>query len=276
MRINSSGMLVQHVLGAALFLPRLLLMTAVELIAFAVCMAVGILPRSDPSKPLHPVLQAVVRTVVPPCCRLLVLSVSFWSVSVRGQPAAGTRLFVANHVSIVDGFLLTAVLGAPSFVARSEGLSAMPLYSSILRAMQLVFVDRSSASSRRDAATALVTRARSSLPFPPMVVFPEGTVSPGGEHLLPFRKGAFTAAVPCQPIVIRYPSYAFKPEHGLGAEVLSILRLMLRPATSAEVTFLPVHTPTPEECAEPAVYAEAVRAAMQQELQEVRILNTGR
>lgn len=242
---------------------RIVAQTLAELVAFLACFLVGTL--SSDAIPQPRLLRAVVRAVVPPACRVVLWSVGMWHVRVRGT-RAHTQLVVSNHVSILDGFVLTAVLGAPAFVAREEGLSRLPIYSTILSAMQLVFVNRRSASSRSSAARALVERLTSPAPWPPLVVFPEGTTNGGSRTLLPFRTGAFRAPVPCQPVVLTYPETAFPEAEGLLAELKLIARLMLMLRTPCTVDLLPPHVPTPEECAEPSKYAEAVRAQMMQEL----------
>jgi 1-acyl-sn-glycerol-3-phosphate acyltransferase len=204
--------------GVALFLPRVLLLTAAELIAFVVCVVVGWLSKkkiasaaapesqSQTPPPLSPSLHSVVRWTVGPMCRVLLLAVGFWHIRIRGRraPASEVRLLVSNHVCIFDGFILTALCGVPSFLARTEGLAQLPIYSDVLRAMQMVFVDRTSKASCRQAADELARRLRSpQAGFPQLVVFPEGTTNDGSARLLPFRKGAFVAGVPCQPVVIR-------------------------------------------------------------------------
>ena len=141
---------------------------------------------------------------------------------------------------------------------------ACAVYNSILKAMQLIFVDRSSASSRRAAATAIVDRVRSPLAFPPVVVFPEGTVgdSNGRGDLLPFRTGAFAAGMPCQPVLIRYPSQSFEEASGALDEMLQVMKLMFQASITCEVKFLPVYNPTAEERSDPKLYAETVRSIM--------------
>ena len=81
----------------------------------------------------------------------------------RGQ---GSRLCLClagacrNHVCLLDGFVLVATLGAPSFVARLEGLAAVPLYGTIVRALQVLFVSRQDTASRRECAEAIADRAQ--------------------------------------------------------------------------------------------------------------------
>eukprot|EP00750_Incisomonas_marina_P016691 INCI19284.2.p1 GENE.INCI19284.2~~INCI19284.2.p1 ORF type:complete len:297 (+),score=18.03 INCI19284.2:124-891(+) len=246
-------------------------MTVAEIGAFVACVLVGWLARVQPGSPLPRPLRQVVRWTVAPLARLLLLSVGFWRIRTVGPEkfCQSTRLVVSNHASIFDGFVLTALCGAPSFLARTEGLARMPIYSHILRAMQLVFVDRSDPKSRRQAAVEVTKRLQSphAAEFPHLVVFPEGTTNDGSAPLLPFRKGAFVAGVPCQPVIIRYPGLDFGP-HAMTIlqELLLVVRIMLRPAVPCEVTFLPEYVPTDEEKANPTIYADNVRLMMLGEL----------
>ena len=96
-------------------------------------------------------------------------------------------VFVANHASYLDVFVLLAVLPRPvSFVAKRE-LQSHALVAAILRRLGTVFVDRfDGVEDLRGFGQ--VARAT------PLFFFPEGTFTarPG---LRPFRLGAFQLAV---------------------------------------------------------------------------------
>lgn len=144
MRGGVAAAALRTAVGLSLFVPRFIVMTVAEVGAFVACVLVGWLARVQPGSPLPRPLRLVVRWTVAPLARVLLLSVGFWRIRTVGAErfSQRTRLVVSNHASIFDGFVLTALCGAPSFLARTEGLARMPVYSHILRAMQLVFVDR--------------------------------------------------------------------------------------------------------------------------------------
>lgn len=112
-------------------------------------------------------------------------------------------IFVANHASYLDGYVLTGVLGRPlSFIAKSE-LKARPLVFILLKRIGTIFVERFDQQKGVEdvkTLTAKGTAGRS------LFFFPEGTFMrmPG---LLPFRMGAFETAarlgIPVVPIAIR-------------------------------------------------------------------------
>jgi 1-acyl-sn-glycerol-3-phosphate acyltransferase len=99
-------------------------------------------------------------------------------------PEAGS-LIVANHRSYLD----IAVLGALThcfFLAKAQ-VARWPLLGSGARAVGTLFVERSEASSRKQALAAMEERLASGLT---LVNFPEGTTS-ANVLPLPFRPGLF-------------------------------------------------------------------------------------
>lgn len=116
--------------------------------------------------------------------------------------AGRAQLFVANHQSWLDVPALFTALDVPlHFLAKSE-LAAVPFLGWYIRAMGMVFVERSA----RRRATASVARAGELLAAGrSLVSFPEGTRSRDG-RLGQFKSGAFGAAlaagVPVVPVAI--------------------------------------------------------------------------
>jgi 1-acyl-sn-glycerol-3-phosphate acyltransferase len=118
-------------------------------------------------------------------------------------PVRSPCIYVANHASYLDVFVLTAALPHPvSFIAKQE-LQANPLLRRALDRLQTQYVHRQSREqSLADAQQAIgaIREGRS------LLFFAEGTLqnSPG---LMPFKMGAFITAastgVPIIPIAIR-------------------------------------------------------------------------
>ena len=112
-------------------------------------------------------------------------------------------IFVSNHASYLDGYVLTAVLDRSfSFIAKAE-LKTRFIVHILLKRIGTLFVERFDRQQGIKDAKILADRgmANRSLFF-----FPEGTFMrmPG---LLPFRMGAFETAartgLPIVPITIR-------------------------------------------------------------------------
>ncbi|GKS56613.1 acyl-CoA synthetase [Nitrospira sp.] len=109
-----------------------------------------------------------------------------------------SRIIVSNHSSYLDGMILFAVLpGQPIFTVKGE-LERAWVMRVFLRKLGVQFVERFAVEKSVAAADHLAKRLEA---HETLVFFPEGTFRrrPG---LLPFRLGAFTAAVRSQtPIV---------------------------------------------------------------------------
>lgn len=128
-------------------------------------------------------------------------------------------IFVSNHASYLDGYVLTAILDRPfSFIAKAE-LQSKFIVRILLKRIGTLFVERFDQQKGIDDAKIITEEgaAGRSLFF-----FPEGTFMrmPG---LLPFRMGAFETAartgLPLVPIAVRgtrsiLRSGSWFPRHG--------------------------------------------------------------
>ncbi|MEM6707427.1 MAG: lysophospholipid acyltransferase family protein [Pseudomonadota bacterium] len=130
--------------------------------------------------------------------------------TVRGQPAAESPLmFVANHASYIDVFVLGALVRG-YFVAKAE-VSNWPVLGKLAGLQRTVFIDR---DPRRTASQLRLLRERLAA-GDNLIVFPEGTSSDGA-RVLPFRPSLFAAAtdpepVPVQPVSVVYRDYEGRP-----------------------------------------------------------------
>jgi lysophosphatidylcholine acyltransferase/lyso-PAF acetyltransferase len=95
----------------------------------------------------------------------------------------------------------------------------------------------------------------------PMLLFPEGTTT-NGHYMLQFRKGAFLAGLPLQPVIIRYKVGRFSPSWETISAPRHIFLLLCNPVHSVTCFELPVYVPTPEEREDPKLFAENVRNMM--------------
>jgi 1-acyl-sn-glycerol-3-phosphate acyltransferase len=123
-------------------------------------------------------------------------------VQVRGleRLATGPCIFTPNHQSHFDiAALLGYLPGSNRFAAKRE-MFAEPILGAVLRTMGMIPVDRD------DPQASIGRLNRLALDGSSVIIFPEGTRSPDG-NLLPFKKGAFVAAialgVPVVPVVCK-------------------------------------------------------------------------
>ncbi|TBW36414.1 1-acyl-sn-glycerol-3-phosphate acyltransferase [Siculibacillus lacustris] len=110
-------------------------------------------------------------------------------VTPRGTPSSERPLLItANHASWLDISVIGS-LGPVSFVAKSE-VATWPVFGLLAKLQRCVFVDRTRRSATGRTAGELGDRLAAG---DPMVLFPEGTSSPG-DGVLPFRSALLGAA----------------------------------------------------------------------------------
>ena len=106
-------------------------------------------------------------------------------------------VYISNHVSWFDVFVLASELPRYSFIAKSE-LRKIPLFGYGAEAAGIVFLDRDNRKAAFESykvAAKEVERGRS------IIVYPEGTRG-RDYHLRPFKKGPFVLAIASQcPII---------------------------------------------------------------------------
>lgn len=183
------------------------------------------------------------------------------------QPAPAPVAIVSNHCSWVD-ILVHMSRSFPSFVAR-DATRRTPFIGSISEAMGCVYVDRSKrpVDSAHPGVAAVVKQrmtktAAGQLPDArPLLLFPEGTTS-NGNFMLPFKTGAFLAGVPLQPVLLRYATRSISPAWETIGAIRHIALLLCNPVHSLTAYELPVYVPSPEESADPRLFADNVRHVM--------------
>ena len=102
------------------------------------------------------------------------LAVLGCKVTVRGGPAAAPCLLVSNHISYVD-ILVLAAHSPARFVSKAE-IADWPLAGTVCRTVDVIFVDR---GRRRDVTRVGEQIAEALEAGDPVILFPEGTSTPG-------------------------------------------------------------------------------------------------
>jgi 1-acyl-sn-glycerol-3-phosphate acyltransferase len=130
-------------------------------------------------------------------------------------------VLVANHASCVDSVMLMAALPVDYRFVVNHHLASYPFFGLAIRKSRYLIVDRTQAAARRACALQMIDTLRQGTS---LLVFPEGTRH-RGSGLLPFRPGAFRAAVevgrPVIPITLAgtrdiWPYRAWVLQRGLS------------------------------------------------------------
>ncbi|MEO7578345.1 MAG: lysophospholipid acyltransferase family protein [Massilia sp.] len=119
-----------------------------------------------------------------------------------GSCVAANGLWVANHISWIDVFVINALFPA-RFVAKSD-VKRWPLIGALCTRAGTIFLARANRRDLRRTMDLLIAALHTG---ERVVVFPEGTSAAQGA-MLPFRANLFEAAigarVTVQPVAIRY------------------------------------------------------------------------
>jgi 1-acyl-sn-glycerol-3-phosphate acyltransferase len=140
--------------------------------------------------------------------RVALVCLGYWRIKVKGKPASREEapvLVVPLHSSWLD-FLATAIVDGqviPIALHREENKS-IPFFHTMVVTTQQIYVSRTDAESRSSALQQVKERALDNR-WPRLLIFPEGFCT-NRKTLIPFKKGAFVAGCPIQPMVYRYPS----------------------------------------------------------------------
>ncbi|CAA7016947.1 unnamed protein product [Microthlaspi erraticum] len=219
----------------------------VRLVLFGLSLAIGYLATKlalagwkDKHNPM-PQWRCRIMWITRICTRCILFSFGYQWIRRKGKPARReiAPIVVSNHVSYIEPIFYFYEL-SPTIVA-SESHDSLPFVGTIIRAMQVIYVDRFSQASRKNAVHEIKRKA-SCDKFPRLLLFPEGTTT-NGKVLISFQLGAFIPGYPIQPVVVRYPHVHFDQSWGN----ISLLMLMFRMFTQfhnfMEVEYLPVIYP---------------------------------
>jgi 1-acyl-sn-glycerol-3-phosphate acyltransferase len=107
------------------------------------------------------------------------------------------HVYVANHVSWFDVFVLAAILPRFRFVAKKE-LARIPVFGQAAKAVAAIFIDRQNRKAAFEGYKGAASQMKGGVS---VVVFPEGTRG-YNYSLRPFKKGPFVLAIAAQAPVV--------------------------------------------------------------------------
>eukprot|EP00128_Syssomonas_multiformis_P017005 Colp12_sorted_trinity150504_noHs@3629 len=197
-----------------------------------------------------------------PLFRVICFFMGYYWIKVKGKPDRKAPVWVANHVGFMD-LCIVGCFHIPMAVSKAEN-AKLPFIGTMLKANQTIMVQREDRNARKTVLEAINQRTRSG-EYLPLMVFPEGTTT-NTSCIMQFKRGAFVPGMPVQPFTLRYPSQHLSVSwtHDSPGLVGIGLRLLCQFYNRAEVEFLPVHTPSPKEVADPDLFANNVRKEISQ------------
>ncbi|XVF22654.1 hypothetical protein REPUB_Repub12eG0190100 [Reevesia pubescens] len=237
-----------------------------RLVLFGVCLAVGYIATrialegwKDKQNPM-PKWRCRIMWVTRVCARLILFSFGYQWIRRKGKPAPReiAPIVVSNHVSYIEPIFYFYEL-FPTIVA-SESHDSMPFVGTIIRAMQVIYVNRFSPASRKNAVNEIKKRA-SCDKFPRMLLFPEGTTT-SGQVLISFQLGAFIPGHPIQPVIVRYPHVHFDQSWGIISLAMLMFRMFTQFHNFMEVEYLPIIMPPDHQKQNAVHFAERTGQAM--------------
>lgn len=220
-------------MGLLLFIVRLPLVL-LWLVSSLLCVATiyPLLPLAGRSR----MNEAWSRTIVRICGVRLKVS--------GNSTAGGPSLWVANHVSWIDIFIL-AGLHSVLFVAKRE-IRGWPVIGWLVAKVGAIFIDRNQRNSLKEVGVEMrkLFEQRQVIGL-----FAEGTTSTGFD-VLPFRSSLFEPAIRAgldiQPVALRFFYKGQRSDFAafVGDETLlaNLFTLMCATGVSVEVEFFPVLT----------------------------------
>eukprot|EP00897_Mesotaenium_endlicherianum_P002242 jgi/Mesen1/2045/ME000149S01037 len=198
------------------------------------------------------------------CARNILFCCGYHYIKVKGKAAERqvAPVIVSNHVTFVDPvFIFFAHL--PMIVTAKENL-AIPVAGVVMQALQVVSLDRTSPTSRKDAAGEIKRRAMCN-DWAHVALFPEATTT-NGRSLVQFKTGAFAPGLSVQPVVVRYPFVHLDPSWVVDGPPIHLLLFKLMTQLYNNMEYLPVVEPTLKEARNPHLFAERTRTLMAQAL----------
>ncbi|XP_062501153.1 lysophosphatidylcholine acyltransferase 2-like isoform X2 [Corticium candelabrum] len=220
-------------------------------------------------------------------CRYALVAFGFWWINVKGKRASREEapvIIAPLHSSYID-FLVAGIVSdfVPCGVHRREN-GNIPLIGTLVKATQQILVDRDITGLNDEAVKSITDRARDNR-WPHIFIFPEG-VCTNRKALVTFRRGAFVAGCPVQPVLFHYRNKMDTTTWtwtGLSAH-FSFYLTLCQFANYLEIEYCPVYTPSNQEKEDPILYANNVRNVLAKKLnlptsdhtfEDIRLMTSG-
>jgi len=180
-------------------------------------------------------------------------------------------LIFCNHTSFIDTLMVLYV--TPARFLSTKGVRKLPVIGQIAVALETIFVNRFNQEARTASRTA-ITDALRTRTYPPLVLFPEGTIGPG-HTVLPLRHGGFeiakqeqVAILPC--VLVYEPLHVLTWYEANKTLPAMAWQLVMRPRR-VKARLLPLAVIQPHPDSDITQIAEQTRQAFQAALDNTNL-----
>jgi len=212
--------------------------------------------------------------------RIFLFIGGYYWISVKGKPAPDHEapLYCINHTCFMDPVYM-AIIHMPAAVSRKEQRDT-PIIGPVFDALQVLYIDRRSQTSKKDIITQVKNRAADALSsngptpddgclganykcWPKVMIYPEGTCF-NQQALGMMKIGSFIPGVPIQPVIINYPFSHFDMSWVSGGpQMLGLIyRVFCQFINYMTVEFVEPYVPSEEEKKNPKLFADNFREYM--------------
>ncbi len=178
--------------------------------------------------------------------RIILWCFGFWWVTIKGTIDPDARMFVANHMSLVEGVFLSSYIGASTVAAMELEKGWLGrIIGPFMRALDTILVNRREPSGAVTAMHASLNNGHK------VFAHPEGLCL-NGDAIGPFSTGAFVAACmsasatqyKVQAAAVKFRYTHLDPSWGnIGPSLTQLIfRMMCSVWNTMEIEFLEAHT----------------------------------
>lgn len=180
-------------------------------------------------------------------------------------------LIFCNHTSFIDTLMVLYL--TPARFLSTQGVRKLPIIGQIAVALETIFLNRRSQDARTASRTAIAEALRTHT-YPPLVLFPEGTIGPG-HTVLPLRHGAFEIAqqegIPILPCALYYEPLDVLTWYDSHATLPAMTWRLVRQPRRVKAHLLPLSVVQIRADDDIAQIAEKTRQALQGALHEAKV-----
>lgn len=179
-------------------------------------------------------------------------------------------MIFCTHTSFIDTLMVLYL--TPARFLSTQGVRKLPLIGQIAVALETIFLNRRSQDARAASRMAIAEALRDHT-YPPLVLFPEGSIGPG-HTVQPLRHGAFEIAqqeqIAILPCALYYEPLDVMTWYDTAATLPAMTWRLAMQRQRVQAHLLPLAIFTPAPAADITQIAEQTRQVLQAALDQVK------